>query len=477
MLARSFAIADSRSYDVIVVGGGTTGIAAAIAAARSGAHTALVEYYGFLGGTSATGLPWLGFHNLSGELVVGGIALECVKRMREVGGATDFYLDPICGSVVGINPHWWKLIAMEEVQRAGVEVHLHSLVADVETETTGALPRAVAVYAQSKGGLRRLEASALIDCTDSGDVARTAGVNMVRGRDTDNKVQVSSWPVAIGGVDFDRLMAYFRAHPDDMRPFPIDEERMASLLDQMERAEVFVMGAFRSLIQQARRDGLELPRDVVPAVGFPPVGEVMTVASRVEDVDPNDPASFTRAEQEGMRQTHLWLRFFRGYVPGFENCRLVGTPHQIGIRETLHMEGEYTLTADDLLSGRLFDDVVALGAYHLDIHSPDHSGLETKTPPTYQIPFRCLVPRHVDGLVVAGRAISATHEAMSSTRVIPIGMAQGQAAGMAASLGLAQKVPLRDIDVRTLQARLIADGAILAVDRGCQARLGPAIRS
>ena len=463
MLARSFAIADSRSYDVIVVGGGSTGIAAAIAAARSGAHTALVEYYGFLGGTSATGLPWLGFHNLSGELVVGGIALECVKRMREVGGATDFYLDPICGSVVGINPHWWKLIAMEEVQRAGVEVHLHSLVADVETETTGALPRAVAVYAQSKGGLRRLEASALIDCTDSGDVARMAGVKMHRGRARDHEVQVASWTVTLGGVDFSELMTYFRAHPDDVRPFPIEEERMASLLDQMERAEVYVMGAFRSLVRKARADGLELPRDQVPGLGFPPHGEVVTVASRVEDVDPNDPANFTRAEQEGMRQTRLWMRFFREYVPGFENCRLVGTPHQIGLRETNHMEGEYLLTGDDLLSGRPFDDVIALGGYHLDIHSPDHGGLETQRPPTYGIPYRCLVPKRVDGVLVAGRTISATHEAMAGTRVIPICMAQGQAAGTAAALSLSSNVPIREVDVGRLQARLEDDGAILDI--------------
>ena len=463
MLTKSFPVRESQAYDVIVVGGGTTGISAAIAAARGGACTAIIEYYGFLGGNAATGLAWMGFHNLSGQLIVGGIASELLERLREVGAATGFYLDPICGSVVGINPHWLKLVAMREVEVAGVDVLLHSLVVGVECDTTGPRPCATGLYVQNRGGLQRMEAKILIDCTDSGDVARMAGVKMVRGRARDNKVQVASWTTTLGGVDFTRLMAYFRAHPDDVRPFPIEDERMMSLLDQMEQAEVFVMGAFRSLVQKARADGLELSRDQVPSLGFPPLSEVVTVASRVEDVDPNDPANFTRAEQEGMRQTHLWLRFFREYVPGFENCRLAGTPHQIGLRETNHMEGEYLLTADDLLSGRPFDDVIALGGYHLDIHSPDHGGLETQRPPTYRIPYRCLVPKRVDGVLVAGRTISATHEAMASTRVIPICMAQGQAVGTAGALSHSPNVPVREVDIKRLQAQLVRDGAMLDV--------------
>ena len=134
MSTRSFEVREERAYDVVVVGGGTTGIAAAVASARQGARTALVEYCGFLGGNSAAIPGWLGFHNPQGELIVRGIPLEMIEKLREIGEATPFYRDPICGSVVGVNPHAWKIVAIREVLAAGVEVQLHSLVVDVELE-------------------------------------------------------------------------------------------------------------------------------------------------------------------------------------------------------------------------------------------------------------------------------------------------------------------------------------------------------
>jgi hypothetical protein len=204
-------------------------------------------------------------------------------------------------------------------------------------------------------------------------------------------------------------------------------------------------------------------------VAYPPRGEIMHVGVRVEDVDPNDAESYTRAEIEGARQAQLWMTFLRTYVPGCERCRLVTTPSHIGMRETNHMVGEYTLTRDDLMAGRTFEDAIALGGYHLDIHTPDHGGTETERPPAYQIPYRCLVPgrakgQAVDGLLVAGRCISATHEALSSTRVIPISMAQGQAAGTAAALAARLGVEVREVPIGELRAQLGRDGAILSLD-------------
>jgi hypothetical protein len=232
----------------------------------------------------------------------------------------------------------------------------------------------------------------------------------------------------------------------------------------MRRADVFVMGSFYDLVRRARADGLALPRTFLPGVAYPPRGEIMHVGVRVEDVDPNDAENYTRAEIEGARQAQLWLTFLRTYVPGCAQCRLVTTPSHIGMRETNHMRGEYTLTRDDLMEGRMFEDAIALGGYHLDIHSPDHGGTETERPPCYQIPYRCLVPRDVDGLLVAGRCISATHEALSSTRVIPISMAQGQAAGTAAALAVRLGVNVRDVPIGALRTQLTRDHAILSLD-------------
>jgi hypothetical protein len=464
MKQRAFDVVDGGRFDVIVVGGGSTGIAAAISAARLGAKTAIVEYYGFLGGNSTTGLPWMAYHNLSGQQVIGGVAMEFIERLREVGGATDFYMDPVCSSTVGVNPHWWKVVSMREVKQAGVEVFLHSLVVDVALEAEDGANNISGIYVQSRGGLHHLSADVLIDCTDSGAIASGCGVEMIRGRPEDGKVQVASWTITVGGIDFAPLMEYFREVPSDIRPFPI--ENIEALLEQMETAEIFIMGAFRSLIKKATAQGMQLSRVMMPGVAIPGRGEIMTVATCVEDVDPTDPDGFTKAEQEGMRQTEQWIEFMQRYVPGCEKCYLSGTPHQIGLRETSHMVGDYTLTGEDLMSGRQFDDVIALGGYHIDIHAPSNEGDNApyQGPPTYQIPFRSLLPKGVEGLLVAGRAISATHEAMASTRVIPIGMAQGQAAGTAAAMAAKQRVPPRALSVKRLQEQLKRDDAILSTE-------------
>jgi len=452
---KTFPIKTKHQYDVIVVGGGTTGIAAAMASARHGARTAIVESLAFLGGNAVNIPAWMGFHNLQGQQVVRGIAWELIEKLRKVGGATQTYLDPITSSVTGTSGNWVKIIATQEAAAAGVAVWLQSLAVDVRVERVDDQAHIHGVYVFNREGLHLYEGKVIVDCTDTGEIARMAGANMIRGRAGDHKVQVSSWTVTVGNVDFEKLLAYFAAHPDQIRPFPLKDPE--ALLDQMHTAEVFVMGSFKQLIQQAKADGLPLPRAVFPAVAFPQVGEVMHVASRVEDVDPNDAANNARAQIEGMRQTQVWMTFLQRYVPGFEHCRLVTTPSHLGVRETNHMEGEYLVTQEDLMTGRTFDDVIALGGYHLDIHTPDHAGLETMHPPTYQIPYRCLVPRGVDGLLVAGRAISATHEAQSSTRVIPISMAQGQAAGTAAALAVQYKVSPRDVDIHELQATLVSD--------------------
>jgi ribulose 1,5-bisphosphate synthetase/thiazole synthase len=464
MESRSFALKTRQQYDVIVIGGGTTGIAASIAAARHGARTAIVESLAFLGGNAANLPGWLGFHNLQGQQVIRGIAWEIIEKLRTVGGATKTYLDPITSSVTGVNGSWLKIIATQQVDADDVDVWLQTLAVDVATRQQDDRKHAEGVYVFNREGLHYYEAKVIVDCTDSGEIARMAGARMVRGRAGDHKVQVSSWTVTVGNVDFEKLMAYFVKNPDQIRPFPLKDPE--ALLDQMHDAEVFVMGSFNRLIQKAKANGLNLPRDFFPGSAFPKLGDVMTVASRVENVDPNDAANNAQAQIEGMRQTQLWMKFLHEYVPGFENCRLITTPSHIGIRESSHMVGEYTLTGEDLMAGQRFEDVIALGGYHLDIHTPDHPGLETQRPPTYQIPYRSLLPKGVDGLLVAGRAISATHEAQSSTRVIPISMAQGQAAGTAAAMAAKHGIEPRDVDVKELQRMLIADGCELGQNLG-----------
>jgi len=441
-------------FDTVVSGGGTTGLSAAISAARMGARALLVEQYGFLGG-NATVIPgWLGFHSVSGDRVVGGVPFELVGRLQAMGAATCFERDPICGSVVGVDPNWWKVFAAELVAEEGVAVRLHTRVAGVSHEDHG-----LGVALSCRGVEQKVTCRNLIDCTDTGEVARMGGAHFARGRAADGKVQVASWAFTLGDVHFGELIPYLQSHPGEARPFPDCD--LGDWFQRLPGREVFVLGAFRSLVKRAVQDGLPLSRENVPGIAFPGKGEFFTVASRVEDVDLGDPASFTRAELEGARQARHWVRFLREYVPGFGDCRLVATPHQIGVRETNHLVGDHVLTGEDLLVGRSFPDTIACGAYHIDIHSPDHAGLETARPPRYQIPYRSLLPRDAERILVAGRCISATHEAMASTRVIPISMAIGQAAGAAAALACAEGIPPRQIPIEQLRECLREQGAIL----------------
>ncbi|NLS79591.1 MAG: FAD-dependent oxidoreductase [Chloroflexi bacterium] len=447
----------SRSHDVVVVGGGTTGFAAALASARNGADTALVEYNSFVGGNAANGLPFLGSHNQQKQLVVKGTALELIRRLQSVDAASDYYWDPITSDLVWINPDWLKVMAMTMLDEAGVHLYLRSLASGVDA-TAGHLN---GLFISNKEGCQRLVARAFVDATDTADIAVLGGADYIRGRARDGRVQAASLCVRVGSIDFTELLQYYDAHPDEIRPWPLPREVIDQLLKQMHSAP-FVIGGLRSLVAQAVAEGLEFPRDQVNGVCHPLLGEAILVASRVEDVDPNNVLSYTASERTGQLQVAGILEFVRRYMPGGCRARLIGTGHQIGVRETRHVLGGYTLTVDDLLQGRRFEDTVALGAYHVDIHSPDHKGLaEFVQPPTYGIPYRSLLPQNMDNLLVAGRCISATHEAQASTRVIPICMAIGQAAGTAAALSVRLGVTPRILDVTKLQRSLGKQGAEL----------------
>lgn len=445
-------------YDVLVIGGGTTGTCAALAAARGGARVAIVDVYGFLGGFAVSKFTWLGFHDPRRRLVVKGIPLEITERVRALGGATEVYFDPIWNSSVGINPTWLKVALADMTREAGIDVYLHSLATGVRRRDAATVS---GVIIHNKQGCQALDARVMVDCTDSADVAVLAGAAASFGRAGDGKPQVASTIVDIGGIDMEALFAWFAAHPDQIRPFPLAPETLKTLLARMRQGPVFGMGAFPALVEQAVADGVDFPRDRVIGIGFPQWGEMKLVTTRIPDVNPNDVRNYSAAELEGLRQIKGVMAFVRGYMPGGRQARVIGSSHQIGLRETRHITGDYLLTGADLMAGKAFDDTIALGAYHLDIHSPDHRGLETNQPPVYQIPYRCLLPRGLDNLLVAGRCISADHAAAASTRVIPISAAQGQAAGTAAALAAAAGVSTRKLDITALRDSLRRQGAEL----------------
>jgi len=194
-------------------------------------------------------------------------------------------------------------------------------------------------------------------------------------------------------------------------------------------------------------------------------GEMGVYATNVANVDSTDAWSLTRAEMELRRQALITVQFLKKYVPGFEAAHLIDAAPQVGVRETRRIIGEYVLTKEDVIEGRRFPDVVAKGSHPADIHSPEDPKMvihiHVKDGGSYDVPYRCLVPKKVDNLLVAGRCASASHEAMGSARVVGSCMAMGQAAGTAAALCVVDHVVPRGLDVEGLQRRLVEQGAIL----------------
>ncbi|GAC1499704.1 MAG: FAD-dependent oxidoreductase [Vulcanimicrobiaceae bacterium] len=443
------------SYDVLVVGGGNAGCAAALASARHGARTLLVERYGFLGGTATASMvgPWMTFHS-GPERIVNGIAEEMVERLMAKGGSPGHLHDAsdYVPTITPFDPEIHKALLFEMMEEAGVELLLHAYVLDAIANEDGVEGARFATV----GGIREYRAAVTIDSTADAFVAASAGVETQQG-DARGRVQPASLMFRLSHVDLAQTAAYARAHPDQVRTSLKTHERTPQALTA-------VAGLY-DLWKQAEAAGVvSVPRELVSFFASPYPDEVTVNMTRVTNIDPLDPDDLTRAEVEARGQVMQLLNFFRAYVPGFQHARIAATATQIGVRESRRIVGEYTLTRDDVLQARRFDDAVARSAYPIDIHNPSGSGTTTQrlaAGTAYEIPYRCMVPQCVERLLVAGRCISTTHEALASTRLTPTVMTLGQAAGTAAAIAVQGGLRVRDVDAHTLREALTRDGVDL----------------
>jgi hypothetical protein len=411
----------SLRTQVLVVGSGAAGITAAIAAARNGAQTLLVENAGFLGGISTT-LPWLGFHDRDYRLIVKGIPLEFCTRLQEMGAASIHEWDPKCASAISIDSQWWKILALRLAREAGVQLLLQSQA--VETIRDG--DRIGGIVVENKSGRVRIEADVTIDCVDRAGFI--AGCK-------DPEVNYREW----------------------IAPYPELREKMVRRLDRM---NVIVCGGYAKLVEQARQAGdFSVPQSRVVGVKLHKPDEFLVVMTRVLGLDPTNVRSMTDAYALVYEQIPVLVKFFKKWIPGFGQSHLREIAPMLGVRESRRIMGDYLLTADDLIEGRVFEDAVSMGGYHIDIHRPHGTWVDSHNVRAYTIPLRSLIARGVDGLLMAGKCLSATHEAVASTRVIPICMGQGQAVGTAAALAVAAGVDVRRVPIAQLQSVLAAQGA------------------
>ncbi len=441
------------AYDVVVCGGGPAGCAAALAAARQGLKTLLVEGQGQLGGMGTSGLVshWLGGRtNDCTRWVVGGI----FKELSLAGAARGFALLPQPEPEGRLSPHGWMrggqltagvpfdpfamaALLDETLEAAGVDVLLFTRAVDVMAKD-GVISH---VVIHNKSGFQAVPAQAVIDATGDADVAALSGCPTVLGREEDRLMTPVTLQIHFDHVDAAALAAYAN------RTSP---------------------GGFRWLaeIQELMRQG-EWPFDYnrLISVQLTEQDTFMINTSRITGCDGTDGASISHAMAQGRREALQLLAILRRHAPGFGNARLKAVAPLLGVRETRRIVGAYTLSVEDLLNGKAFDDVIGLSAYGWDLPDPkrpSHQPMEGRAKPAFTpIPYRILVPQSVTNLICPGRAVSCARDVLGPLRVMAPCMAMGEAAGVAAAQVVRDGTPFHAADTAALQEALRRQGAIL----------------
>ena len=414
-------------YDVIIIGGGPSGVCAAIESARAGKKTLLVEAYGMLGGMATTSLvsPLMTVYDRDGdELTVGGIYREIVNRLKEFSAVispeeTDSpsiytsFIEKYHRHVTPFLPFYLQIVLDDMVREAGAEILLYTRFADCICEES----RIKSIILCALEGLISLTANIFIDCSGNADVAAAAGVPTYKGDEGSGIPQPGTLMFEVDGVDQNAYEAYGKRPP---RP--------------------------------------------VKAYRTPVEGRYAVNHFRVFDVDATNSESMTRGHIEARRQVLDALRVLREDTPGFENAEILQVASVLGVRESRHICGKYKITVADVANGTKFDDRIAVYGFGMDVHprNADITGnFKIEVAKRYYIPYRAMLPEGCSNLIVAGKTVSCESQAAGGLRCMPAAMAMGQAAGLAAGMAIEGGTAPSEIDVSDLQATLRAHGAIL----------------
>ncbi len=414
----------SEKYDVIVAGGGPSGLAAAVSAARLGARTAVIEKNGVLGGNLTSGHvgPIMGSTDK-------GTMTEEICDLLKVGGPQKMH-----------DVEWAKMVLPRWVSDAGVDIYVQTQVADAIMKGNAICGLVIA----GKNGLEEIYGDVVVDATGDGMAAYCAGAEYEMGRPGDKLVQPATLMFTLENVDTDRAVYCY----GEVCSTPVHGMR------------------YDEYCIKAHEEG-RLPENVSVVRLYPHVneGEVLCNTTQANHTDGTDRKDLIRAELLLREQIVQVVDFLRRYIPGYEDCRLKDSADTMGIRETRRILGEYVLTDEDVLTGARFPDVVVHNArFSVDIHNPtgggQAEGRAKKTRP-YDIPLRCLIPEKIDRMIVTGRCISGTHRAHASYRVMKIAIPLGQAAGIAAALSAKKNVLPRELPAGEVQKVLLDSGVIL----------------
>lgn len=457
----------NRQVDVVVIGGGAAGIGAAIAAARNGASTLLVDAGPTVGGELLTGMTIDGAVNGRGERVIGGPLDEILEECRAMDGLVGVFNDHRLIRYICIDPEVMKMAIVKVMARHGVKLLLHTFAEDVVVDGN----RVTGVLVRNKAGRTLIAADSVIDCSGDGDIAAMAGAESEIGAE-DGDLQPVSIMFRMADVETEPLLRFVRDHPDyvavgesdAIRDGRTDKQLVEALYAQGQPC-VFFKGDGPFLAEAIRRQEMFPTALIMIQPTSVPRKEVCVNSTRVWNVDPLETDQLSAAMPPLYEQVWTCVRFLKTRVPGFENAHFAAIAPRLGIRETRRIIGEYVLTDDDVIAGRKFEDGVAKGCHHVDIHGRDCGQVRIPVADggSYDIPFRCLVPRGLGNVLVAGRCLSATRGAQGTARTMGPCIAMGAAAGTAAALRRTENAQsdFRDFPVARLRETLRSQGAIL----------------
>ena len=416
-------------YETIVCGGGPAGWVAAVASARSGRRTALIERYGFLGGTATAGLvvPISGcFHN--GKQVVGGIAWEFVQQMVSAGAAKV----ELPKGHVSFDPEVYKLAAWRMVLQSGVDLYTNAYLSHCETDGR----RIKQIFIESKNGTEALSADVFIDATGDADLCHMAGAQMLP---KSTELQPMSMCFVLGGVDLTTDLLKNSIHHDGIHCKHSITTVIHDYLEELSHHE-------------------DVPQFGGPWFNTVMNGDLVVVNLTRAAGDGTDRGSLTQAESKMRSDAFRLVELLKAHFPEFKNCTIVSTAMQAGVRDTRHIRGLHTVTGEEILRAEHYEDSIALCAHPMDIHVPhDNSQILVHLPAPGEIPYRSLVSPDFDNLLAAGRCLSADRDATATIRVQATLMAIGEAAGTAAGLWNGD---IAHIDVPLLHEKLRSANAI-----------------
>ncbi len=441
-------------YDVAVIGGGLAGCAAAIASARMGMKTILIERYGYLGGWSTAALvnPFMSHETSDGKKLIAGIFDEIKEKLAELDGILKNCFDP----------EIMKFALQELVLESGAELFLHAVFTGADYQNEG-----ISLNLFTKSGSINIDCKRLIDCSGDADAAIALGADYESG-DKEGLTQSVTLMFDMAGVDVHKAFDYVKNNPDQFRFPKLDKETDTTPLEN----DVYSIAGYYDFVKEAKELGdYDVKGDIIFYLSRPRKGEVVFNSIHIGNINPMNAQDITNAEIQSRKQMFQIINFVKKYVPGFENSYLIRSAEHVGVRESRRIVGKYQFTVDDVTKASKFEDAICRLAYWVDLHSgKGHGYTKSEEKSTihkapegdyYEIPFRCLVPDKISNVLIAGRCVSSTHGGHGAIRVMPACVAMGQAAGTAAALSLKNNVCAEAVEAKELIKELRKQGALV----------------